>query len=111
MNDQSVHICGECFTDEKGNRRDVCAFCAAMATSPDKRTRSMQTVIEGEKLQLEMLQLLKSNQDLVDSEARRKKNVEVWWCPESNKACGVSRVLMADVQHQYLKKAQEFVLQ
>ena len=69
MDWRRLHACGKCHKDKNEQPRDLCSFCAAMATSPDKRSASMKTVIEGEQLQMEMFQLLEKIQSLVDTEA------------------------------------------
>jgi hypothetical protein len=61
------HHCEAC-TDSKGTpSRAVCSFCFAMSTSPENRSPAMQTAIEGEKLQQELLTLKRdaSNEDLL----------------------------------------------
>ncbi len=70
-----LHTCGKFKC--KGEFRDVCSFCAAIATSPEKRSKAMEVVIDGEKLQLEMQELLRMMPLIVDVEAKRRNVLKV----------------------------------
>lgn len=53
------HICDNLNSHSSTSPRNVCSYCAAIATSPDNRCTSMRRVIQGEQLQIEMIELLK----------------------------------------------------
>ena len=73
------HTCGNSHTDREGlpTPRELCSFCAATAVSPDKRTNAMRMVIEGEQLQMEMLELLNAIPDLESIEAQHDNLLKV----------------------------------
>lgn len=67
MESFQLHRCKECTVSQGTRSRGVCSFCSAMSTSPENRSPAMRTVIEGEKLQLELLNLKRdaSDEDLL----------------------------------------------
>ena len=50
------HVCGQSTIDCPRKR---CSFCTAENISPDERSGAMKAVIEGERLQMELLELLR----------------------------------------------------
>ncbi len=52
-----AHVCGK-YKGTLAIARAVCSFCVAKAVSPGRRSGAMKMIIAGEKLQLEVLELL-----------------------------------------------------
>lgn len=65
--DRRLHICEK--IGGSTSARAICSYCAAVDISPDKRSSAMKTVIQGEQLQMGILNLLQKSATLVDSDA------------------------------------------
>ncbi len=61
MGHKFPHTCGESYDPNSGAglHRDTCSFCAAMAIVPEERSNTMIKIIEGEELQVQMMNLQK----------------------------------------------------
>ncbi len=56
MDRHCKQICGAFDVETREDRRKLCSYCAAKAISPDQHTRTMTNVLEGERLQLDLLE-------------------------------------------------------
>ncbi len=74
------HKCGIYGRERDAIPRKRCSFCAALATSPDERTYGMKAIIEGEQLQMEMLELLRCTRPLsgLEQDYNNMSKVGVW---------------------------------
>jgi hypothetical protein len=65
--DRRLHNCEK--IGGSTSARAICSYCTAVDISPDKRSSAMKTVIQGEQLQMGILDLLQKSATLVDSDA------------------------------------------
>ena len=73
------HICGDCNKDEVTHSRKRCSFCTARTLAPEERSGAMKAIIEGERMQMELLKLLQSLTDKKETEAFRRNVTKVPW--------------------------------